>query len=50
MGLLLAALIGFSGQNAPLSIVGENFALAPWLGLAGFAGLCMFFCQRVLKR
>ncbi len=34
MGLLLAALIGFSGQDAPLALVGEGFAPAMWLGLA----------------
>lgn len=49
MGLLLAALIGFSGSNAPLALVGEGFAPAMWLGLVAFAGLGMFFYRRVLK-
>lgn len=49
MGLLLAALIGFSGTNAPLALVGEGFAPAMWLGLVAFAGLGMFFYRRVLK-
>jgi len=49
MGLLIAALIGFSGKDAPLAIVGEGFAPAMWLGLLGFAGLCIFFYKRVVR-
>lgn len=50
MGLLLAALIGFSGQDAPLALVGEGFAPAMWLGLLYFGGLCTFFYRSVLRR
>ena len=50
MGLLLAALIGFSGQDAPLALVGEGFAPAMWLGLMYFGGLCVFFYRSVLRR
>ena len=50
IGLLIAALIGFSGKDAPLALVGEGCAPAMWLGLLGFAGLCAFFCKRVLRR
>lgn len=50
MGLLLAALIGFSGQDAPLALVGEGFAPAMWLGLLYFGGLCVFFYRSVLRR
>jgi len=50
MGLLLAALIGFSGSDAPLALVGEGFAPAMWLGLLYFVGLCLFFYRRVLRR
>ena len=50
MGLLIAALIGFSGRDAPLALVGEGFAPAMWLGLAYFVGLCLFFYKRVLRR
>lgn len=50
MGLLLAALIGFSGQDAPLAIVGEGFAPAMGLGLLYFAGLCLFFYRRIVRR
>ena len=46
MGLLIAALIGFSGKDAPLALVGEGFAPAMWLGLAYFVGLCVFFTVR----
>ncbi|MGB3070415.1 MAG: oligopeptide transporter, OPT family [Ottowia sp.] len=49
MGLLIAALIGFSGKDAPLAIVGDGFAPAMWLGLLGFAGLCAFFYKRVVR-
>ena len=50
MGLLIAALIGFSGKDAPLALVGEGFAPAMWLGLAYFVGLCVFFYRRVLRK
>ena len=50
MGLLLAAVIGFSGQDAPLALVGEGFAPAMWLGLLYFGGLCVFFYRSVLRR
>lgn len=50
MGLLLAALIGLSGSDAPLALVGEGFAPAMWLGLLYFVGLCLFFYRRVLRR
>ncbi len=50
MGLLLAALIGFSGQDAPLALAGEGFAPAMWLGLLYFGGLCVFFYRSVLRR
>lgn len=48
MGIVIAALIGFSGKDAPLALVGESFAAAMWLGLAFFIGLCTFFYRRVL--
>lgn len=49
MGLLIAALIGFSGSDGPLALVGHDFAPAMWLGLAGFAALFAFFYRRVLR-
>ena len=50
MGLLIAALIGFSGKDAPLALVGEHFAPAMWLGLICFVGLASFFYKRVLSK
>lgn len=50
MGLLLAAVIGFSGQDAPLALVGADFAAAPWLGLLAFAGIALFFYRSMLRR
>lgn len=49
MGLALAAVIGFSGSDAPLALVGHGFALAMWLGLVAFAALFAFFYKRVLR-
>ncbi|MBM7062483.1 oligopeptide transporter, OPT family [Pseudomonas sp. UL073] len=49
MGILLAALIGASGQDAPLALVGADFAgTAQWLGLALFLLVCALFYRRVL--
>lgn len=48
-GLVIAALIGFSGQDAPLALVSESFAPAMWLGLGSFIALCVFFRRHVLK-
>jgi len=50
MGLLIAALIGFSGSDSPLALVGEGFAPAMWLGLICFAALFAFFFRRVLRQ
>ena len=50
MGLLIAALIGFSGSDSPLALVGEGFAPAMWLGLICFAALFAFFLRRVLRK
>ncbi|MCY1348662.1 hypothetical protein D9M69_348160 [compost metagenome] len=49
MGIFLAALIGTSGHEAPLALVGPGFAeTAQWLGLALFAVVCGLFYRRVL--
>ena len=51
MGLLLAALIGLSGQDAPLALVGAGFATpAMLLGLVYFCALGGFFYRSVLKK
>ncbi len=49
VGVLLAAVIGLSGTDAPLAVVGEGFAgTAEWLGLAVFVLVCVGFFRRVL--
>ena len=51
MGLLLAALIGLSGQDAPLALVDAGFATpAMLLGLVYFCALGGFFYRSVLKK
>ena len=49
VGVALAAVIGLSGKEAPLALVGEGFGTtAQWLGLAVFVLVCVGFCRRVL--
>ena len=49
VGVALAAVIGLSGREAPLALVGEGFApTAQWLGLVAFVLVCVAFCRRVL--
>lgn len=49
-GVLNAALIvGFS-KDAPIALVPENFALAPWLGLIGFIGAIIWLYGWMLRR
>ncbi|MCO4864253.1 oligopeptide transporter, OPT family [Cupriavidus sp. WGlv3] len=49
VGVMLAAVIGLSGSDAPLAVVGGGFeATAQWLGLAVFVLVCVGFYRRVL--
>ncbi|RZT41058.1 OPT family oligopeptide transporter [Cupriavidus agavae] len=49
VGVALAAVIGLSGKEAPLALVGEGFAgTAQWLGLAAFVLVCVGFWRRVV--
>jgi len=49
VGGLIAAVIGFSGNDAPLAVVGAGFgATAQWLGLIVFAAVAWMFARRVL--
>ncbi len=51
VGVAMAAVIGASGSQAPLALVGEGFAgPASWLGLAVFAGVAVWFARTVTKR
>ncbi|SPJ32667.1 OPT family oligopeptide transporter [Kushneria phyllosphaerae] len=48
MGVLMAGVIGFTGSNAPLALVGSDFApTAHWLGLGVFVAVCLAFYQRI---
>ena len=50
MGVVLAALIGVTGSDAPLALVGGDFApAANWLGLIAFIAICVWLVRRVLK-
>jgi putative OPT family oligopeptide transporter len=50
-GVLMAGVIGFSGKEAPLALVGADFDTpARWLGLAVFGVVAMAFARRVLAR
>lgn len=49
VGVLMAAVIGSTGKDAPLAIVGASFeGTAQWLGLIVFALVCWVFARRVL--
>lgn len=50
VGVLMAAIIGAAGTEAPLAIAGEDFAsTASYLGLAVFALVAVLFWRRVLR-
>ncbi|CAM3707261.1 Putative oligopeptide transporter HI_0561 [Bordetella sputigena] len=49
VGVVMAAVIGASGKEAPLAIAGPGFAtIASWLGLAVFLMVAWLFARRVL--
>src|SRR5438105_14492002 len=49
-GVINAGLIvGFS-KDAPIALVPENFALAPWLGVIGFVAVIVWLYGWMLKR
>ncbi|THJ32289.1 oligopeptide transporter, OPT family [Lampropedia aestuarii] len=51
MGLVIAGLIGVTGQNAPIALVGPGFAYtAQWLGLAFLVAVCVFFYRQVVHK
>ena len=49
-GVLNAGLIVALVKDAPIAIVGEDFALAPWLGLLGFVGALAWLYRWMLRR
>lgn len=51
MGVVLAAVIGSTGRDEPLVLVGPDFATtAQWLGLLVFAVVIAWFVRRLLKK
>ncbi len=49
VGVALAAVIGASGSQAPLALVGDGFAgTGEWLGLAVFLAVAVWFGRRVM--
>jgi len=49
MGVLLAGIIGATGNQSPLNVVGAGFEdTAGWLGLAAFLLVCIGFYRRVV--
>jgi putative OPT family oligopeptide transporter len=51
VGVAMAAVIGASGSQAPLALVGPSFApVADWAGLAVFALVAAGFAARILGR
>jgi len=51
VGVAMAAVIGGTGSQAPLAVVGDGFAVTgAWLGLAVFACVAMWFGRRVTAR
>ncbi len=50
VGVLMAAIIGGTGSEAPLAIAGEAFAgMASYLGLAVFVMVAVLFWRRVMR-
>lgn len=48
LGIVMAAIIGFTGKGEPLALVGEGFApTAQWLGLIAFVALGVGIYRRV---
>lgn len=49
IGVILAAIVVFSGQGEPLALVGDSFHTASkWLGGLAFAGLGLLLYRRLL--
>lgn len=49
-GVLNAGSIVSLAKDAPIALVAEDFALAPWLGLLGFVGAIIFLYGWMLRR
>jgi len=49
-GVINAGLIVGFAKDAPIALVPENFALAPWLGVLGFVGTIIWLYGWMLRR
>jgi putative OPT family oligopeptide transporter len=49
-GVLNAGLIVALSKDAPIALVGEGFAAAPWLGIVGFVGAIAWLYGWMVKR
>ena len=49
-GVINAGLIVGTSKEAPIGIVPESFALAPWLGVLGFVGVIVWLYGWMLRR
>ena len=49
-GVLNAGLIVALSSDAPIALVGHDFALAPWLGVAGFVAAIVWLYGWMLRR
>ncbi|CRE09754.1 oligopeptide transporter [Bordetella pertussis] len=50
VGVLLAAVIGATGDEAPLAVVGAGFGpTAEWLGFVVFAAVAVWIYRRVVR-
>jgi putative OPT family oligopeptide transporter len=49
-GVITAGLIVGLSKDAPIALVPEDFALAPWLGLLGFVGVIVWLYGWMLRR
>ncbi len=49
-GVINAGLIVGFAKDAPIALVPENFALAPWLGVLGFVGVIVWLYGWMLRR
>jgi uncharacterized oligopeptide transporter (OPT) family protein len=49
-GVINAGLIVALTKDAPIALVSENFAPAPWLGVLGFVGVVVWLYGWMLRR
>jgi hypothetical protein len=49
-GVINAGLVVLFANEAPIGLVPEEFALAPWLGVLGFVGVIVWLYRWMLQR